>query len=82
MQVRVRVPAGIMRRVQALMAATSGRSSSGLVLMLKSHFQEACLPIQVNQACKLVMVKTLPHCCWRENQTHCMHTYKERQSRL
>ena len=47
-QVRVWVPAAVMRRAQATMVQGTGPGSSGLMLKLTSSFHESSVPLQVN----------------------------------
>lgn len=47
MQVRVWVPAAVMRRAQALMVQGTGPASSGLTVVLRSDFYESTVPLQV-----------------------------------
>ena len=47
-QVRVWVPAAVMRRAQAMMVQGTGPDSSGLMLKLTSSFYESSVPLQVN----------------------------------
>ncbi len=49
-QVRVWVPAAVMRRAQALMVQGTGPVSSGLTVVLRSDFYESTVPLQV-RAC-------------------------------
>lgn len=51
-QVRVWVPAAVMRRAQALMVQGTGPASSGLTVVLRSDFYESTVPLQV-RACSL-----------------------------
>lgn len=51
MQVRVWVPAAVMRRAQATMVQGTGPGSSGLTLTVLSDFQESSVPLQVSSAC-------------------------------
>ena len=51
MQVRVWVPAAVMRRAQATMVQGTGPGSSGLTLTVLSDFQESSVPLQVSTAC-------------------------------
>ncbi len=46
-QVRVWVPAAVMRRAQARMVQGTGPEASGLTLMLRSDFYESRVPLQV-----------------------------------
>lgn len=46
-QVRVWVPAAVMRRAQALMVQGTGPASSGLSVVLRSDFYESTVPLQV-----------------------------------
>ena len=50
MQVRVWVPAAVMRRAQATMVQGTGPGSSGLTLTVLSDFQESSVPLQVSPA--------------------------------
>ena len=47
-QVRVWVPAAVMRRAQAMMVQGTGPGSSGLMLKLTSSFYESSVPLQVS----------------------------------
>lgn len=47
-QVRVWVPAAVMRRAQALMVQGTGPASSGLTVILRSDFCESAVPLQVS----------------------------------
>ena len=51
LQVRVWVPAAVMRRAQATMVQGIGPGSSGLTLTVRSDFQESGVPLQVSAAC-------------------------------
>ena len=52
-QVRVWVPAAVMRRAQAMMVQGTGPGSSGLTLTVLSDFQESGVPLQVIPACPI-----------------------------
>ena len=56
LQVRVWVPAAVMRRAQAMMVQGTGPGSSGLTLTLRSSFHESSVPLQVSihSPCALV----------------------------
>lgn len=47
-QVRVWVPAAVMRRAQALMVQGTGPASSGLAVVLRSDFYDSTVPLQVH----------------------------------
>ncbi|CAL8465334.1 g4869 [Coccomyxa elongata] len=48
LQVRVWVPAAVMRRAQALMVQGTGPVSSGLTVVLRSDFYESTVPLQIH----------------------------------
>ena len=54
LQVRVWVPAGVMRRAQALMVQRDGPGSSGLTVTVRSDFASATVPLQVRGRAALV----------------------------
>lgn len=58
LQVRVWVPAAVMRRAQAMMVRGTGPGSSGLTLTLRSSFHESSVPLQVSIQYPCVLV-----CC-------------------
>ena len=55
MQVRVWVPAAVMRRAQAMMVQGTGPGSSGLTLTVNSNFQESSVPLQVSATDSLAL---------------------------
>lgn len=62
MQVRVWVPAAVMRRAQAMMVQGTGPGSSGLTLTVLSDFQESSVPLQVGPACSCTHLTSNPTC--------------------
>ena len=62
MQVRVWVPAAVMRRAQATMVQGTGPGSSGLTLTVLSDFQESSVPLQVTPACPCTHLTSRPTC--------------------
>ena len=64
MQVRVWVPAAVMRRAQAMMVQGTGPGSSGLTLTVNSNFQESSVPLQVSTTDSLAFILAITLCIY------------------
>ena len=72
MQVRVWVPAAVMRRAQAMMVQGTGPGSSGLTLTVNSNFQESSVPLQVSTTDSLALFLANALCtCSRGHMISC-----------
>lgn len=72
LQVRVWVPAAVMRRAQAMMVQGTGPGSSGLTLTLRSSFHESSVPLQVSTPSPCVLVCCLVCSAWHPCRLMCL----------